>query len=236
MRGFMADWIFDLGVSDGQDTAYYLAKGFSVVGVEADPAMCDQLRSRFTTEIEAGRFHLLNNAASSKSGEMIEIHVHQAHQGISGINIRPEPGGYLHYLVETIDWTTLCDKYDVPRYMKIDIEGSEGQFLVGMHANEIRPEFVSIEAYQVGPIVALSNLGYTRFKMIDQTAGFRLPSEQREGTPVENPDFTHASGPFGLDVFGDGIWENFDQVTETWKACSAEFHRTWFDCHAWHPN
>ena len=38
--------VCDVGMHRGGDTAYYLHKGFRVVGVEANPAMADQLRDR----------------------------------------------------------------------------------------------------------------------------------------------------------------------------------------------
>ena len=40
--------VYDVGVHRGDDTAYYLHKGYRVVGVEADPAMADHLRDRFS--------------------------------------------------------------------------------------------------------------------------------------------------------------------------------------------
>ena len=57
--------VMDLGVSEGNDTAYYLSKGFRVIAVEADPATCDNLRQRFRSEIDAGDLMLLNFAASN---------------------------------------------------------------------------------------------------------------------------------------------------------------------------
>ena len=39
--------IFDIGMSEGNDSAYYLAKGFDVVGVEADPVAYKSLIERF---------------------------------------------------------------------------------------------------------------------------------------------------------------------------------------------
>lgn len=230
----MAELVFDIGVSNGADTAFYLAKGFDVVGVEADPATCEQLRERFGAEIATGRFSLYNNAASDVSGKQIRINVHQAYQALSGIGIRAEPGGYIHHDIPSIDWATLRARHGMPRYLKVDIEGSERDFMVGMLKDGQAPEFISLEAYQFEPVRMLQQLGYSRFKMIDQKpGGLRLPDVQREGHTIEWTDFDHASGPFGLDVFGDGEWESFAQVTETWKRCSERFHETWFDCHAW---
>ena len=39
--------IFDVGCNDGQDSDFYLKKGFRVVAVEANPALCERLRRTF---------------------------------------------------------------------------------------------------------------------------------------------------------------------------------------------
>lgn len=62
------DLIFDVGVHNGQDTAYYLKKGFRVVGVEASPEICRVLRQVFANEISDGRCMLVEAAVSSTSG------------------------------------------------------------------------------------------------------------------------------------------------------------------------
>lgn len=55
-----APLIFDIGVNHGEDSEFYLAKGFRVVGVEANPVLCEQLRQRFGKEIATGQYNLLN--------------------------------------------------------------------------------------------------------------------------------------------------------------------------------
>ena len=37
--------IFDVGCNDGQDSDFYLKKGFRVVAVEANPALCELLKN-----------------------------------------------------------------------------------------------------------------------------------------------------------------------------------------------
>ena len=37
--------VYDVGMHRGDDTAYYLHKGYRVVGVQANPAMADHLRA-----------------------------------------------------------------------------------------------------------------------------------------------------------------------------------------------
>ena len=47
--------IFDLGTNDGEDTAFYLKRGFNVVALEANPALCERERQRFRNESSQGR-------------------------------------------------------------------------------------------------------------------------------------------------------------------------------------
>jgi hypothetical protein len=42
--------IYDVGMFNGDDTAYYLEKGFHVVGIEANPRLITQLTQRFSAE------------------------------------------------------------------------------------------------------------------------------------------------------------------------------------------
>ncbi len=42
-------WIYDIGAHTGDDSDYYLRKGFHVVAVEAFPDHAETLRNRFAT-------------------------------------------------------------------------------------------------------------------------------------------------------------------------------------------
>ena len=232
--------IFDLGVSEGNDTAFYLAKGFRVVAVEADPWMVARLRQRFAAEIVSGDLKLLPFAASDTFGDVIAFHVHKNLQGTSGVSINPDldPSDYLEaQQVLTIDWATLLAQ-GMPRYVKIDIENNELAFLAGMARTGIVPEFISVEAHSVKPVERLFELGYRRFKLVDQVpiGGFHMPKQQREGRQVARPEFNHASGPFGLDVFYDDDWLGLDAFKAAWIEARPNGARgTWYDCHAWKP-
>ena len=60
--------IFDLGMNDGSDTAFYLAKGFSVVGVDAAEDLCGPVRDKYQAEIDAGRLAIENVAVTESEG------------------------------------------------------------------------------------------------------------------------------------------------------------------------
>ena len=118
--------VFDIGASEGNDTAYYLSKGFQVVTVEADSRTYLSLRSRFETELKSNQLMVLNFAASESFGQILNIFVHNRHQGVSGIAKREElSDDYIEFKVPSIDWNTLVAQGN-PRYVKIDIEGKRG--------------------------------------------------------------------------------------------------------------
>ena len=43
--------IFDVGMHKGEDTDFYLKKGFNVIGFEADPELIVHCQNRFKNEI-----------------------------------------------------------------------------------------------------------------------------------------------------------------------------------------
>src|SRR5436305_406896 len=61
--------IFDLGMNNGDDTAFYLSRGFNVVALDANPTLCEQAGQRFQAAINDGRLTILNAAIWDKSGE-----------------------------------------------------------------------------------------------------------------------------------------------------------------------
>ncbi|MFP5330481.1 MAG: hypothetical protein ACLGHC_10170, partial [Alphaproteobacteria bacterium] len=63
------DLIFDLGVCNGDDSAYYLYKDYRVVGIEANPLLIPALRRRFEREIRQGRYELLQVGIAEREGE-----------------------------------------------------------------------------------------------------------------------------------------------------------------------
>jgi 16S rRNA A1518/A1519 N6-dimethyltransferase RsmA/KsgA/DIM1 with predicted DNA glycosylase/AP lyase activity len=54
------DLVYDIGMNNGDDTAFYLACGFRVVAVDADPHLAALAAKRFKAELEAGRLTILN--------------------------------------------------------------------------------------------------------------------------------------------------------------------------------
>src|SRR6476659_10205821 len=62
--------IFDLGMHQGEDTSFYLHKGFRVVGVEANPDLCAHCARRFPREVASGQLTIVNQAIAEEPGEI----------------------------------------------------------------------------------------------------------------------------------------------------------------------
>src|SRR5258706_996893 len=47
--------VFDVGMNNGDDSRYYLSKGYTVVAVEANPVLVRRAHQRFRAEIASGQ-------------------------------------------------------------------------------------------------------------------------------------------------------------------------------------
>ena len=65
-----ATLIFDVGAHCGEDTEFYLKKGFRVIAVEANPVLCEQLVQKFGPFLADGRLVLVNKAVSNVAGRV----------------------------------------------------------------------------------------------------------------------------------------------------------------------
>ena len=235
--------IYDLGMSEGNDTEFYLAKGFSVVGVEADPLMFPKLQQRFATALASGTLQLEHKAAAEVSGQTVTFHSDISSQGhSSNRNVHGKSAGDLQpSQVTTTSWPELKQRFGVPYYLKMDIEGSEPEFIRGMLNSEEYPTFISTELMNFDPIELFNRLGYTHFRIINQIAhpSFPIPNPPLEGNLVQTPPHDHWSGLFGLELPGTR-WFSFDEIRRVFELLhELSGYQTvtigWLDCHAWMP-
>jgi FkbM family methyltransferase len=176
-----SDLIYDVGLFDGDDTAYYLHQGYRVLSIDANPNMIERAKQRFAKELQAGRLTLLNRAISPTGG-MIRFHVSEVPEWSSVFVAVASRNGtpYREVEVATTRIDEVFEQYGVPHYLKIDIEGNDRLCLMGL-SPQMRPKYVSAESECQGDKAELTeeecieNLdlmhkaGYTRFKMIRQS-------------------------------------------------------------------
>src|SRR5690348_12509054 len=63
-----SDLIIDAGMNNGDDAEFYLAKGFRVVAVEANPSLVARAKERFASQIAAQRLSVYGVAISDHDG------------------------------------------------------------------------------------------------------------------------------------------------------------------------
>jgi len=66
--------VYDVGMFNGDDTDYYLKKGFRVVGIEANPHLIPQLTERFSADIEQKCLVIENVAVAEIEGGGRVVH------------------------------------------------------------------------------------------------------------------------------------------------------------------
>jgi FkbM family methyltransferase len=68
MHPIARDLVFDIGLHNGDDSAYYLHLGYRVVGLEANPLLTAQCTQRFEKEIGQGRMTVVNAGVLKQAG------------------------------------------------------------------------------------------------------------------------------------------------------------------------
>jgi FkbM family methyltransferase len=221
--------IYDVGAHMGEDTEYYLKRGFSVVAVEAVPDYCDAIRARCAAYLEAGKLTVLNLCVAEAAG-VAPFYVNESSSVWSTANpswvernnlYGPQP--IREITVQTEPLYEIFQKFGVPRYCKIDIEGNDLIALKSISGLLERPEFVSIESEKlnwnalVEELVTFRDLGYKKFKVVNQAyVGLQtLPQPSREGAYCEHAFEFGSSGLFGDEL--PGRWVDLSECLEIHK-------------------
>src|SRR5262249_9627711 len=119
--------IYDVGVGDGGDTAFYLAKGFRVVAVEANPVLVAAARRRFEHAIQTGRLTIIEKAIALTPGRAsFDVHRVNPHWSSLVQSRRARMGDDLETIeVECITLADVLAEHGIPHYLKIDIEEAD---------------------------------------------------------------------------------------------------------------
>jgi FkbM family methyltransferase len=208
--------VFDLGMHDGQDTAFYLSQGYRVVAVECNPRLVQDARRKFAREIAAGLLTIEAIGLWFATG-LRTFHVNPRNTQWSSFDAGAagRDGKRLEsFTVHCEHPAYLFAKYGVPYYCKVDLEGCDRAVLDALSALDERPPYLSIEMCDVTDAYALSALGYREVRLVDQ----------RENTNASNP-----SGPFGPAL--GGAWVSADEAAAAYVAGRERAPLAWFDLH-----
>lgn len=228
---FMPNLIFDIGMHKGEDTEFYLKKGFEVAAFEAHPGLIEETKASLASFIDEKRLRIVEGAivpdpdvkhitfyqyADRSKWGTIESDVVQSSD--------KRAAGVTEIKVPTIDFASVIQKTGMPYYMKIDIEGADIHCLEVLKSFDAKPAFLSIEAIeqnidnQKKQIDLLCELGFDRFKAVQQARMHRrtLPEVSKEGNSVEHRFAKGSSGPFGSDL--EGQWRTADEILADYEA------------------
>lgn len=217
-----SDLVYDVGLHRGEDTDFYLKKGFRVVAFEANPDLVNECRLRFQEFIDQGRLTIVQGAivepAVLQSGQA-RIRFYRNETGSAWGTIRSEWAERNEKLgtsmgmieVDVIDFEATLAAHGIPHYMKIDIEGCDDICLKSLEAFRERPDYISIESNKTSfsgirdEVDLLASLGYDGFQAVEQTG---IPDTQvppqppREGGYAAHRFAPGSSGLFGAELGG----------------------------------
>ncbi len=221
--------IYDVGLHHGQDTDFYLKKGFEVVAFEANPENAAVCREKFADALAAGRLTLVEGAiVANPLQKQVRFYRNRNHSLWGSTSddwaYRNEVMGTSNEIieVEAVNFSECLKKYGVPFYLKADIVGSEMICLRALLEFENKPDYISIRSEKVifrrleEEFTLFEQLGYDKFKAIQQHfADLQMPIESSNGTEAKYSFAEGASGPFGEETIGK--WKPREQVLKDYR-------------------
>jgi FkbM family methyltransferase len=230
--------VFDLGMNNGDDTAFYLSRGFDVLALDANPRLCDSAKLRFATAIDERRLTIVNAAISDKNGKAT-FYVNLDNDHWSSLHIAwagRDSSRCQEIRVPCITLWNLFGKFGVPHYLKVDVEGADQAVLTQLRGASLLPQYVSVEDCRFGLqfMETLAACGYDAFKLLDQSTVFQITD------PATGHAFSAgSSGPFGDDLPGE--WLSHTDMVALYSATVRDpkgqrlAPRTqWWDIHCTH--
>lgn len=219
--------IYDIGMHRGEDTAYYLKRGFRVIGIEADPALAADCRSVFGDAIAQERLVIREGAIAEGPAPRVVFYRNPEISYWGTVNLawveRNQARGTHHepVQVERIDLRACLEQYGVPYFMKIDVEGADMLCLRALQGSAVMPAYVSMEsdiksfARLQEEIHLLEQLGYNAFRAVQQS---NLPARTRD-LPLPG-HITHAfeygcSGPLPEEF--PSAWQDAREIRNTYR-------------------
>ena len=224
--------IFDVGLHHGQDTDFYLKKGYRVVAFEADPGNAAFCRQRFADAIKEGRLTIVEGAitedvSTNGNGHSVTFYRNADHSLWGSTSpdwaARNEVLGTRHeeIKVKATNFVESLKTYGIPFYLKADIVGSETICLRALLKFANKPDYLSIRSEKLVfrrleyEFDLLEQLGYNSFKALKQdfdNVTADLPSTN--GRVVHSFE-EGASGPFADET--PGPWKVRSEVIRDYR-------------------
>ena len=223
----ISNLIYDIGMHNGADTAYYLKKGFNVIGIEANPFWVNYCKNKFNKEILEDRLTIIERAISADTdSEFVNFYINEEKDDWGSIYKtwnNKDDTLIKKIIVRSLDLNEILEIYGVPYYMKIDIEGADIYCLKAIINSKEKPTYLSTELISphnlklvddaLNILSHLQVLGYNRFSISDQGSNknIQCPYPALEGKFVDHKFDGSSSGLFGKEL--SGPWYPIDYVS-----------------------
>jgi FkbM family methyltransferase len=228
------DLIYDIGMHKGEDTEFYLRKGFRVVAFEADPDLIRLCRNRLKEFIAQGRLTIVEGAIIDQNAidagrRKVQFYKNDRISGWGTASIKwAERNARLRASstaveVDAINLVEVIQEHGMPRFMKIDIEGCDMACVNALREFRARPDYVSIESDKTSfanikrEIGVLIDLGYDSFQAVEQSAIplSQSPYPPREGEYLAGRLEEGSSGLFGSEL--EGKWKSKHAILRQYR-------------------
>ncbi len=236
-QGVQTDLIYDVGFHNGEDAAFYLRKGFRVVGIEGHPALIERGQSRYSQEISAGKLILVKCLVGIECGEVLFYESDNSAWGTVNrdwVSRNERMGVTSRALLKmpSVSLSSIIEEHGVPYFAKIDIEGADLEALSSLRRLSHRPKYVSIESSKSSfsdlrhEFDTFESLGYTQFKVVPQrwVSRQRLRPPAREGLYVDYRFSTGSSGAFGEEA--PGKWLTREEALDRYRRIFLQYALT----------
>lgn len=235
------DLIYDVGMHKGEDTDFYLKKGFRVVGIEANPVLAQHCRERFRSSIQSGRLTVIEgaivrfDAVPPPPGKVPFYSNEQrsvwgtADPAWAERNARMGAASHATEVV-ALDFREIIRQHGVPHFLKIDIEGLDQACVAALGCFRERPDYLSFESDKTSfaaitrEVDTLVKLGYDAFQAVEQSGICRNqvpPNSAREGRYATHAFGYGCSGLFGAEL--DGTWKSRRGLLRQYRAIRAGY-------------
>jgi FkbM family methyltransferase len=230
--------IYDVGMHIGEDTDFYLKKGFKVIAIEANPLLVKQCEEKFASYIKNKQLVILNLGIAKEKGRFT-FYVNDFLTEWSSFDkeIGTREGKYHEIEVQCVNMKEILSKYGIPYYLKIDIEGYDFIALEPIKEFKTKPKYVSVENGGKNFLNFFQSQGYSRYKFINQ----KYVTEQKPPFPATEGKYIDFKFPWGSSgLFGEetsGEWKNYDDILQEMDAYWGNPNRDanidgWYDLHA----
>jgi FkbM family methyltransferase len=229
--------IYDVGLHRGEDSEFYLKKGFRVVAIDANPEMCATAAQRLRAYCDNGQLVIVNKAIATEEGE-VTFFKNKNHSEWGTIDHAWMARNLRHgdpseeFRVQAAPLSRVIAEFGAPYFVKIDIEGLDLTAVRSLRGAPDLPRYVSIESEKVSftklreEFALFTSLGYDRFKLVAQHRVTRQapPRPALEGDYVNHRFEVGSSGLFGEEA--PGRWLTAEQAIEAYKPIFLRYHLT----------